>query len=155
MKVELINPIISSLVSVLSQMGQIAAKPEKPILKKGAKSGYEAIISGYIGLVGEKIRGSMAISFTEPLILKIASNLFGEEMEEVNDEVADLVGEITNIITGNAKPGLAQAGYKLDLSIPTIIIGLGHYVIHNTKGPVIIIPFSTESGSLLLEVCFK
>jgi chemotaxis protein CheX len=48
------------------------------------------------------------VSFTEASILPIVSNMFGEEIKEMNEEIKDAVGEITNMISGQASKRLAS-----------------------------------------------
>jgi chemotaxis protein CheX len=155
MNVELINPFIVSLCHVLKMMANMDVKPGKPQIKKGNVSIKDIIATGYIGLVGEKAKGSLAVSFPKGTILGIAMRVFDEPIDEIDEEVEDLVGEITNIIVGNAKHPLAEKGYHFDQSIPTVIIGEDHVVYHNTRGPVLLLNFSTAAGDLVIEVCIK
>ena len=59
-------------------------------------------VSGIIGMTGSA-RGSLALSFSANSILKIVSNMLGENYKEINGEVRDAVGEITNMISGVAR----------------------------------------------------
>lgn len=79
--------------------------------------------------------------------------MFGEEITEVNHEVEDAVGEITNMISGDARRVLEEKGVVLKSAIPTVISGPGHQVSHITTGPCVAIPFSTEGGDFTLEIC--
>jgi chemotaxis protein CheX len=108
-----------------------------------------------IGIAGDQAKGSLAISFTESAILDIASKMFGEPITEVNDEIADMVGEITNMVTGGAKVALSEKGYKFKMAIPTTIMGRNHSIKHSSKGPIIMIPFETEAGTFFVEICFE
>jgi len=152
MNVEFINPFLKAIVNVLSTMAQIDTQPGKPCLKRH-KLG-EGDVTGMIGLVGPQAKGSLAISFSESCILAVASNMFGEDLQQLDGTIADLVGEITNMVTGGAKRELAEKGYKFEMAIPTTIMGKGHTISHKTHGPVMIIPFETDSGDFFIEVCF-
>ena len=79
--------------------------------------------------------------------------MFGEEMAALDDEVADAVGELTNIISGDARREMAENGLTLDGAVPTVIMGQGHKVRHMSNAPVHVIPFETEGGSFFVEVC--
>ena len=65
-------------------------------------------ISAIIGLTGEA-RGAVVISMKMPLALKLTGVLTGSEHEDLDDEVIDAIGEIINIIAGNAKRGLEES----------------------------------------------
>ncbi len=153
MNVELVNPFLDAIVNVLSVMAQTDAKARKPYIKKAAKAMGD--VTGVIGLVGEQVKGSLAISFSEGAILHITSKMLGEEITELDGTAADMAGEITNMVTGGAKKGLSEKGYIFELSIPTMIVGKNHAVFHQTGGTTVIIPFDTEAGSFFVEVCFE
>lgn len=152
MKVEFIQPFLDAIQNVLSTMAQIRATPMKPFVKSGDKAMGD--VTGMIGMVGQQARGSLAISFTAPAILSVASRMLGENVQEVNDVVADVVGEITNIVTGGAKKALSEKGYTFNMAIPTTVVGKDHSVHHKTSRPVIVVPFETEAGSFFVELCF-
>ncbi|MBF0537751.1 MAG: chemotaxis protein CheX [Nitrospirae bacterium] len=153
MKVEFVNPFLESIVKVLSTMANTQAKPGRPFLKQ--ESSAKGDVTGLIGLAGQQTKGSLAITFTEPAILHIASQMLGETFTTINNDVADAVGEITNMVTGGAKKLLSQQGYKFDLSIPSTIVGKDHIVSHKTKGPIVIVPFDTVAGKFFVEICFE
>jgi len=153
MRQEFINPFLDAVLNVLTTMAQTTAKPGKPLLKKDNLS--LGAITGMIGMVGEKTKGSWAITFSKEAILHIASNMLGEQLEEIDEMVTDVVCEITNMVTGGAKRVLSEKGYRFNLAIPTMISGDDHFVHHKTKGPIIIIPFETEAGNFFVEVCFE
>ncbi len=81
--------------------------------------------------------------------------MLGEEIHSVNDIVTDLVGEITNIVTGGAKRSLSEMGYDFDLAIPGVVAGKNHIITHMTKGQTIVLPFHTEQGDFFVEICFE
>ena len=97
MDVDLINPFIDATVHVLETMASTKAEAGKPYLKKDQVARGD--VSGVIGLIGET-SGTISVSFSEDSILSIVSNMFGEEMKELNEEIQDAVGEITNMISG-------------------------------------------------------
>ena len=68
------NPFLKSIIKILDTMAQMQAKPQAPFVKKDKKSIGD--VTGIIGMASEQASGSMAISFTEPAILEIASRLF-------------------------------------------------------------------------------
>jgi chemotaxis protein CheX len=150
---ELVSPFIESARNVLITMAKIEPLVGKPHPKLHAESMGD--VSGFIGLTGKKLKGSLAVSFTGEAIINVASIMLDEAVHELDETVADLVGEITNIITGGAKRLLAEKGYKFDLSVPTTIIGKGHFISHKTKGWVVVVPIDIPKGNLFLELCFE
>ncbi len=152
MDVRFINPFIDATTDVLTTMAGIAPKAGKPYLKKNELANGD--VSGIIGLTGGA-SGSMALSFSEKAIVRIVSNMLGEEIAEINSDINDAVGEITNMISGSARKKLESMGLSITAAIPTVVAGKNHSVRHVLGGPSIIIPFQIEEGSFVIDVCIR
>ena len=118
MDVQLINPFINATLKVLETMAFVKAKAGKPFLKKDNTARGD--VSGIIGFTGET-SGTVSVSFNESCILKIVSSMFGEEITEMNSEIADAVGEITNMISGQARKRLEELGRLQCLNVPSLV----------------------------------
>jgi chemotaxis protein CheX len=153
MDVAFINPFLKAILNVLSTMATLDAKPGKPRVKKSEIAGGD--VTGIIGMTSEQARGTMAITFTEPVILEITKRMLGEEVTTIDDTVSDMVGEITNMVTGGAKKVLREKGYRFDMAIPSVISGKDHIIRHKSKAPIVIVPFSTDAGDFFIEICFE
>ncbi len=134
-------------------MASLKAEPGKPEIKKTNIA--KGDVTGLIGMASEQAKGTLAITFTEPVILDIAKRMLHEEFQTVDSTVTDLVGEITNMVTGGAKRILSEQGYRFDMAIPSVVAGKGHTIRHKSKAPIIMVPFNTEAGSFFVEVCFE
>lgn len=152
MNVEFVNPFLNSLLNVLSTMAMLELKPGKPKLK--ADEVARGDISGLIGMVSEQTKGSFSISFEESLALEIMHRMLGERPEKLNEDVSDMVGEITNMVTGGAKKLLAEKGYEFNMATPIVVSGKDHTIAHKSDGPKIVMPFETEYGKANIEICF-
>ncbi|NVM56875.1 MAG: chemotaxis protein CheX [Desulfobacterales bacterium] len=152
MDATLINPFIYAALNVLETMAFVKAEAGKPYLKNDQLARGD--VSGIIGLIGE-VSGTVSVSFSEKSILAIVSKMLGEEIKELNDEINDAVGEITNMISGQARQRLDEVGRPLRAAIPTVIMGKNHTIAHVTAHPIIAIPFSTDNGDFTIEVCFE
>ncbi len=153
MDVEFINPFLNSMSSVLTTMATLSINPGGASLKQDDLPPGD--VTGIISMSSPQTRGTLAISFTKPVILEITKRMLGDELSEIDDTVIDLVGEITNMVTGSAKRMLGEKGYEFDMATPIVITGVDQKISHLAKGPVIIIPFETESGTFYVEVCFE
>lgn len=152
MDVKLVNPFIEATTHVLLSMAFTKSKAGNPYLKKDNIARGD--VTGIVGLIGEA-RGTISVSFTEDCILNIVSNMFGEEITEINDEVKDAVGEILNIVSGQARQKLEGLGRVLKGAIPTVISGKDHCITHITKQPIVAVPFESEKGSFTIEICIE
>ena len=150
MDVKFINPFLEGTVSVLKTMAMVDPKPGKPYVKKDNQARGD--VSGIIGMTGSA-RGSLALSFSTKCILKIVSNMLGENHAEINSDVRDAVGEITNMISGVARKKLEAQGLNIVAAIPTVVSGKNHAIIHVLGGASIIIPFETGDGPFFVDVC--
>ncbi|MDR2079638.1 MAG: chemotaxis protein CheX [Treponema sp.] len=98
-------------------------------------------ISAVIGLTGEA-KGAVVVSMRKTLAIALTDMLTGAKHGEIDDEVVDAIGEIVNIIAGNAKKGLEES-FRLVISLPTIVQGQGHSVKWpSAQARIICIPFN-------------
>jgi len=151
--VDIVNPFLESMSNVLATMAMLEPQAGQVAIKDEDIACGE--ITGIIGLVGDNFKASLAVSFSRPVILEITARMLGEEITDIDDTVIDLVGEITNMVTGGAKNLLDQKGYSIGLSTPMVVTGVNHKVTHKAKGPRIVAPFTLEAGEFFVEVCFE
>jgi chemotaxis protein CheX len=150
MDAKIINPFINATMNVIETMAFVKSKPDKPYLKKDNTA--KGDVTGVIGVTGEA-NGTVSITFEEASILQIVSSMFSEEITELNFEVADAVGELTNMVSGQARSKLEEIGKIFHSATPTVITGKNHMVVHITDGPKIAVPFSTDAGGFTMEIC--
>jgi chemotaxis protein CheX len=82
------------------------------------------------------------------LAVKLTDTLTGSRHCALDDEVLDAIGEIVNIIAGNAKQGLEEA-FRLVISLPTIVQGKEHLVRWpNSQARIICIPFKIYDNDI-------
>lgn len=149
--VSFINPFLGAVINVLETMAMVQVKPGKPFVKTDRVATGD--VTGLIGVSGFA-KGTFALTMSQGSILSIVTNMIGEEYTRINDEVADAVGELTNMISGQARRALSENGMNFKASTPSVIVGKGHQVNHVGSGPVLSIPFSTDGGDFIVEVCF-
>jgi chemotaxis protein CheX len=107
-------------------------------------------ISAIIGFSGG-ITGNCALRLSEQTAREVLSRLAGEPVSEAG-EVADGVGELVNMIAGNAKAALVD--FALTLSFPQIIRGKGHELSFNRKNGLVDLLFSSEIGNIAVIAAF-
>jgi chemotaxis protein CheX len=150
MDVKFINAFLEGTISVLKTMAFVEPKAGAAYLKKDCVAHGD--ISGIIGLTGA-VKGSLALSFSELCILKIVSNMLGEKITEINGDIKDAVGEITNMVSGVARKNLEAGGLIVSAAIPTVVSGKNHSILHVMGGPSIIIPFVIDAGPFVVDIC--
>jgi chemotaxis protein CheX len=148
MKAEYINPFITGITATFETMADCPLTRGVPHLKASAESLHD--VSGVIGMSGNAV-GTVVLSLSANVALKAASAMLMTEMTEVNADVIDAVGELTNMVAGSAKAKLEEL--HLSISLPTVITGDGHIVRFPSDVTPICIPFESQWGSVKLEVC--
>jgi chemotaxis protein CheX len=151
MNVVYINAFIEGTINVLKVMASIDATPVKPYLKQDITARGD--FSGLITFSGS-VTGSLALSFSESCISKIISNMLGEE-PETSSMVENAAGELTNMISGDARKRLQSHGLLIHADIPTVLSGKNHLIKHVLDGPSIVIPFETDFGAFVADVNIK
>lgn len=133
-------------------MAQMELTPEKPKLKSDDIA--KGDVSGLIGMVSDQAKGSLSITYEGSLAIATMKKMVGEGPDEVNDEIIDLVGEITNMVTGGAKRMLSEKGFEFDMATPMVVSGKDHTIHHKAEGPVVIIALGSPHGKAYIEFCF-
>jgi chemotaxis protein CheX len=152
MDVKFINPFLHGTIEVIKKMAFLEPRPGKVYLKETKIAHGD--VSGIIGITGDAI-GSLAISFKEECICHIVNAMLGESYREANQDVFDGVGEITNMISGVARTYMEKSGMAVYAAIPSVIYGKDHTINHILNVPSIVIPFVTDGGTFVVDVCIK
>lgn len=108
-------------------------------------------ISGVIGLAGT-YKGVMAIHLPNMVATAITSNFLGMEVDEINEDVEDAIGELANMLGGNVKSILSERGRDIDLSLPSTISGRQYDFQPTKEAERFIVPFSCEAGPFSVEL---
>ncbi len=153
MDAKLINPVLETMVNVLSTMANVQPSMGKPAIKNDEIALGD--VTGMMTMVGTKAKASLAISFTKEAIIDIVKRLLREEITELNDMAKDMAGEMTNMLVGGAKNIYVSQGYDFDMSIPDVLVGKEHIIHHKFDGKTILLPFTSEVGDFYVEICFE
>ncbi len=108
-------------------------------------------ITAMIGLAGTH-RGVLAVHFPYSVAMAITSAFLMMDVEEMNDDVHDAMGEIANMLGGNVKTILSEKGRDIDLSMPSTISGSEYSFQSDNDVEKVIVRFGTEKGSFMVEL---
>lgn len=122
----------------------------------GSPTGY---ISGSIGLSGfhndNEIKAQFCLVFSHKTAERIfRSMMMMEETDPVEvEELRDVVGELANISAGGAKTILSEHGFKLSISLPTVVVGADHYLSSPAAVPFSkVLPVDLEAQTFYCEI---
>jgi len=88
-------------------------------------------VTGLIGVHG-KVSGFVTVNLAERFALSAVGGLLGDNFDKLTSQTIDGVGEITNIIVGGIKSGLASSQYAFPhITVPSVIIGSGYQIAYS------------------------
>ena len=146
MNLDLIKPITESTTSVFSVMLGCEAR----VLNHDFSLDWNGVdrVTGVIGISG-KVSAHVVINFEKAVALWATTQLTGGNPESI-EEVVDAVGELTNMIAGQAKSSLSRL--KLTLALPSVIVGRDHEIRFASSVKPSVVVFATEWGNFSIEV---
>jgi chemotaxis protein CheX len=140
MKAEYINPFLAATQDVFKQMLGMDIEKRKIELREDFVDGQDANV--LIGVIGA-LQGSVVYCFPKSTALAIVKSM-----------AASALGEIGNIISGNALSRLAQANYHCDIAPPQIILG-GNKSISMASSKYLFIPITCQAGDMAISVMLR
>jgi chemotaxis protein CheX len=150
MQAKYINPFIKASINLFEKHLGLKVTYDKPFLNPDRDKLMD--VSSIIGLAGDA-KGAIVLSFSRQTAIAIISIFSGTKYKALTKEVIDGVGELTNIVAGNAKKDLDE--YKISISLPGVITGKGYQIHWPRDIPVITIPYHSQVGDFTLNVSFK
>ncbi len=113
-----LNAIVKASCFVCQQFGIETKQFQKPQVQK-SELGLSGDVAASIEIQSRVFKGMLVLSFQEKVYLKMLTNMFGEEQTVINADNLDAIGELSNMILGNAKSDFTQ--YDVAMSIPKIL----------------------------------
>lgn len=150
MDVRYINPFVAAVNRLFKTMlgGQVIIS--KPVLKAHHETTGD--VSAIIGLSGDAT-GCVALCFPMSTAVKAASKFAGVDMDVDHEDFPDALGELANMVAGQAKAELE--GLELGISLPSVVIGNEHVVLQSKKKPRLCIPCDSTFGRFTVEVAMS
>lgn len=148
--VNLLNPFISSVVSVFTTM--LGVNPKRLNVKLGGGGANEDMLTALVGISGEW-SGVLALRFPPQTALNLTNRMLEAELTEVDDHVIDAVAELTNIVGGGAKAKF-NCDPPLRLGLPTVVQGTGYKLKYPSKSVWLEVPFNSEAGDFVMEFTY-
>ncbi len=140
------NAFTQATIKVFEMMLGIRPKPGKPFIKKGTETYGD--FSAYVMFVQDTMpKGTMTLSLTEEAAVFCTMTLFGD----LEEGCGGVVGELTNIISGDVRRCLSEVGRTYQGSTPTVLEGKMNKVPQVEKAVTIVIPFQLSEGTFVLE----
>ena len=97
--------------------------------------------------------GTVVLSLPAATASKIVECFVGSVIKMEDDDFADAVGELVNMISGGAKAKFE--GEEVRISCPSVVIGKGHTVQQTSGSVCISIPCESACGGFSVGVSIK
>lgn len=138
MKADELTVFVDGVANYFNQTTSSEAEVGTPFLSRDVNS-YIYDYTGVIGISGEE-KGSIFFSATKPLLARVLHKM--GLISTKDSSVLDLVGEICNTVSGNAR---RQFGENFNISTPIAIQGKPERIQTSEVASVFVIPIEWDN----------
>lgn len=148
MKAEYVNSFYKATQDVFRLM--LDTEVEKGDLKAVEGMVFSKDANVMLGVTGD-LKGTILFSFTNDMTLEMVKIMSGMEIKEIDNFVSSALGEVANIIGGNAVTNLTTYNYICDITPPQIIIG-EYKSLSMANKRALLMPLKTSIGEFDVNV---
>lgn len=149
LNLDLFDEIVEGTKEVFSTMLMVELEEGTAVYEN--KAVFSSNLTSMIGL-GGGIRGMLAVHCPEVVAKKITSGFLGMEVEELDDDVKDAIGEIANMVAGALKISFQKCDINIQLAIPTAVIGTSYKTSGFSGAYCISVPFAMDGETFWIEM---
>ena len=143
-----INPFVAAVKDVFKTMVATEITVGKPfVVQSHEKPSADA--SAVIGLSGDAA-GCVVLSLPMTTAVNAAGKFAGVEMTQDHPDFCDALGELANMVAGQAKAKFE--GVSVAISLPSVIIGREHVVSKSKQAPRLALPCESALGPFWVEI---
>ena len=144
-----IGLLIDSTRDVFETMIQRELKFGVPI--EGDALRPRSNVVGTVSFAGSE-SGVVVFYSTIDAAREIAAALLGMSPDEVNGEMPDAIGEVTNMIAGAFRTKMTEIGHPWVISIPTVTVGSDFYTKYVSDVRRVLCPFQMGEKEVFVEL---
>lgn len=148
MKAEYVNSFYKATQDVFNLMLDLDVERGNIKVVEGLVSSRNANV--VLGVTGD-LKGSILFSFNKDMTLEMVRIMSGLEMKTIDNFVSSALGEVANIIGGNALTNLTCYNYICDLVPPQVIIG-EYKSLSMANKKALLIPLRTDIGEFDINI---
>jgi chemotaxis protein CheX len=154
---QVLGPFIEATRVTLQEMAgipaEIACVYQRP--RHRMFGDFSAVIGLTTGAEGAVIF-SLIFSFEEPTARELGRRILQGVDEQPSDEmIRDCIGEIANVVAGQARGLLFNTDYQFHMSTPTVVCGSGHEIRQRPGVPCVVAVLKTPIGQFALQLCLS
>lgn len=114
-------------------------------------AGWTVHVAASVSFGGHR-RGVVTVHSSVPAARQIAGSMLGMEAGEVNDELADAMGEVANLVAGAFRTKLAAVEPASVITVPTVIVGSDFVTRYASGTSRAVYPFKMGEEAVLIEL---
>jgi len=119
-----------------------------------AATSFKDSATAMVGLAGV-FNGLVSMHTSKKLAMTFASAMLGMELEEMNEDVTDALGEIANMLGGSFKHHFVLGGHEVRLSIPSVIMGDEYSISAGNLTDTLTMMFDCGGEAFLISICLE
>jgi chemotaxis protein CheX len=150
--VELAQSITDATQEIFSSMIMLEVNPGTPFSREQGM--INSSISGIIGLAGS-LKGLLAIHLPNKTATAVTSAFLGMDVEEIDDDVQDAIGELANMLAGSLKTALDPSGSEIKLSMPSTVHGEEYSIDCIADAEIVSVPFTFNGDQFVVELQYR
>jgi len=151
MKAEYINPFYLATKDVFQMMLDVETDKGQLAIVEDMIPGKEANV--VLGVTGD-LKGTILFSFPKEMILEMVKIMSGMDVDTIDHFVSSALGEVANIIGGNAVTKLTANNYICDIVPPQIFIG-EYRSLSMASQQALLLPILTPIGKFDINIFLK
>ena len=151
---ELVKMLIRDVRAVFNNMVGIEDLLHLP-LQIDVISNFQDCVTGMVGLAGA-FNGLVSIHVPTQLALSFTSTMLDMEVNEINQDVNDALGEIANMIAGCFKHHFSGGGSDIRISIPSVVYGADYtFFCGSAASENITLKFATDEEWFMVSITLE
>ena len=150
---ELIAGLVADVRDVFINMVGVEDLDHQP-LHIDVTTHFSECLTAMVGLAGT-YNGLVSVHIPWPLAISFTSLMLGMEVTEIDDDVNDAMGEVTNMIAGSFKQHLSKGGSDIHLSTPSVVNGADYMVSSGTNIENITLKFAVNGESFIVSISIE
>lgn len=145
----MVSTLIGATHEVFRSMVAQELSDEAPIVGDALRPRSNVV--GTVSFSGSE-RGLVALYSTLEAANAIAGAMLGIAPDQVDGDMPDAIGEVTNMIAGAFRTRMAQHGDPWAISMPTVTVGSDFYTRYMFDAFRVLLPFRMNESPLYVEL---
>ena len=151
MRAELFNAFVVAAGQVLSS--EMGSRISRGPLSLERQSYVTDDVTVLLNLVGD-VWGIAFYSLSFDTAKRFVGRILGETVQSFDEMAMSGIGELGNVITGQASTRLSEMGLRTDISVPSLIVGKGSRI-STLDIDRLVVPLETDLGTFRLDLALR